>query len=285
MKKLFRFFSIALAASTMMFTACTEENNGQNPDQPATPTYTITVQANNADWGTVSGGGVYAENATATLTATAAEGYTFVGWADGNNQNPRLVTVTGDATYTANFEAKAGVEVSFGTTNWTPSYINGQLASNAIMLRTAQTNATSYPQAQITLSWGENGTATTGTMTGAHRLIYNEAEGTVGISFGDAYVWYFESTYVMFESGLQAGDWWSKDCTANVTALDADALTVSMTVNATMAHITDIITDEGLISIDINDCEARNLSATVINQTLSRYNGKGIMKNASLRIK
>ena len=67
--------------------------------------YTITVLSNNDAWGTVSGGGTYNEGATATLTATPTNGYQFVGWNDGNTDNPRTVTVTGPATYIATFEA------------------------------------------------------------------------------------------------------------------------------------------------------------------------------------
>ena len=65
----------------------------------------ITVASNNNAWGTVSGGGTYNEGSTITLTATPASGYRFVTWNDGNTQNPRTVTVTGNATYIATFEA------------------------------------------------------------------------------------------------------------------------------------------------------------------------------------
>ena len=68
-------------------------------------TYTITATSNNNAWGTVSGGGTYNAGATATLTATAASGYHFVQWQDGNTSNPRTVTVSSNATYTATFEA------------------------------------------------------------------------------------------------------------------------------------------------------------------------------------
>lgn len=64
-------------------------------------TYTITTSATN---GTVTGGGTYDKNASATLTATPNECYQFTQWSDGNTDNPRTVTVTGDATYTAEFE-------------------------------------------------------------------------------------------------------------------------------------------------------------------------------------
>ena len=71
-------------------------------------TYTITATSNNPAWGTVSGGGSYGNGATATLTAMPNAGYHFVRWQDGNTQNPRTITVTVDATYTAYFEADGG---------------------------------------------------------------------------------------------------------------------------------------------------------------------------------
>ena len=62
--------------------------------------YTITTVAEN---GVVTGGGVYVEGEYVTLTATANEGYKFIQWSDGNTDNPRVVTVTSDVTYTAEF--------------------------------------------------------------------------------------------------------------------------------------------------------------------------------------
>lgn len=44
---------------------------------------------------------------TYTLTAQEDECHTFVQWSDGNTQNPRTVSVTADATYTAEYEEKA----------------------------------------------------------------------------------------------------------------------------------------------------------------------------------
>ena len=65
------------------------------------PNYTLTVNA--TEGGTVTGGGTYESGKTATLTATAKDGYTFVSWNDGNGDETRTVTVTGNATYTATF--------------------------------------------------------------------------------------------------------------------------------------------------------------------------------------
>jgi len=65
--------------------------------------YTLTVVSANDNMGTVSGGGEYDYGETAMLAATAAYGYHFVQWTDGNSANPRSVVVTGGATYLAQF--------------------------------------------------------------------------------------------------------------------------------------------------------------------------------------
>ncbi len=93
MKKHLSLIVMALVASAMLFSSCTKEQ------------YTITVNANDPTMGTVTGGGTYDLNATITLTATPNEGYEFVSWNDGNVENPRNITVTADATYTATFQA------------------------------------------------------------------------------------------------------------------------------------------------------------------------------------
>ena len=70
------------------------------------PTYTISVYANPTNGGTVTGGGTYNYGTTVNLTANAYSGFTFDHWQDGNTNNPRTITVTGNATYTAYFEAQ-----------------------------------------------------------------------------------------------------------------------------------------------------------------------------------
>ena len=65
--------------------------------------HTITIQSNNDEMGSVSGGDVYDENTEIQISATPADHYHFVQWSDGNTDNPRTITVTEDATYTAEF--------------------------------------------------------------------------------------------------------------------------------------------------------------------------------------
>lgn len=65
--------------------------------------FTITGESNNIIYGTVTGGGSYANGSTVTLTAVANNGYHFVQWSDGVTENPRTITVSANATYYAQF--------------------------------------------------------------------------------------------------------------------------------------------------------------------------------------
>lgn len=64
----------------------------------------ITAVANDDSYGTVTGGGDYTDGENIILTATPNTGYKFVEWSDGNTDNPRSVTVTGNTTYQAIYE-------------------------------------------------------------------------------------------------------------------------------------------------------------------------------------
>ena len=70
--------------------------------------YNVTVTAEN---GTVEGAGEYEKGATATLTATANEGYEFVNWTKGeevvSTENPYTFTVNADVALVANFQEAA----------------------------------------------------------------------------------------------------------------------------------------------------------------------------------
>ncbi len=69
--------------------------------------HTVTVSADPAEGGTVTGGGTYSDGQSAKLTATANSGYIFSGWyKDGSKVSSNInfsFNVTEDATYTAKF--------------------------------------------------------------------------------------------------------------------------------------------------------------------------------------
>ena len=77
---------------------------------PITSYYTISVLSSDLNMGSAAGSGVYAAGSTATISATANEGYHFVQWQDGNIMNPRTITVTADAEYIAYFAADVANE-------------------------------------------------------------------------------------------------------------------------------------------------------------------------------
>ena len=74
------------------------------------PEYTITVISANPNRGTVTGGGTYPEGTVVTIEATALEGFVFGSWSDENTENPRQITVTGDATYIASFDPATSID-------------------------------------------------------------------------------------------------------------------------------------------------------------------------------
>ena len=84
--------------------------------------YTITVSANPANAGTVSGGGTFQQGQTCTVHATPATGYTFVRWTENGNQvstNANYTfTVNGNRNLVAQFQGQS----YYIAANATPNY-------------------------------------------------------------------------------------------------------------------------------------------------------------------
>ena len=75
--------------------------------------YTMTVNTNDENKGTVSGGGEYLEGDVVTLTATAKEGYELLYWSDRSTENPRNITMTKNEALSAYFVKEYVVEPTF----------------------------------------------------------------------------------------------------------------------------------------------------------------------------
>ena len=98
--------------------------------------YTITVLTNNATMGSATGGGTFEPNATTVISATANSGYHFLYWNDAVTEATRVITVTNNATYTANFAADVYYTIttqtndeSMGTTTGSGQYLSGSSAT------------------------------------------------------------------------------------------------------------------------------------------------------------
>lgn len=74
-------------------------------DFPETSAVAITVNSNNASYGRGLGSDSYLTGKTVIIGAKPEKGYRFVQWNDGNTDNPRTISVSAAATYTAVFEA------------------------------------------------------------------------------------------------------------------------------------------------------------------------------------
>lgn len=213
MKKVLSVLCMALLAGGMIFTSCTK-------------TFTITVNSNNDEWGTVTGGGTYNDQATATLTATPKPGYQFVKWQDGAKQNPYTITVTENATYTAYFEAipsNPGVKVTFKGNSWDAGVIDAALNTtyNFWDVYSMQQEGT-VPVADVAMNKQTTGSATSGI----------NAQGALS---SDDFQWveYYEQFSLTIQD-QPYGDWWAKNATVNISAFDATSLKLTADVNATM---------------------------------------------------
>ena len=76
-------------------------------DFPEASAVAITVNSNNATCGRGLGSDSYLTGKTVLIGAKPEKGYRFVQWNDGNTDNPRTISVSAAATYTAVFEAIA----------------------------------------------------------------------------------------------------------------------------------------------------------------------------------
>ena len=93
------------------------------------PVYTLTVNSNDNNLGTATGGGEYEAGEVAEIEATAAQGVSFVGWSDGSVLNPRGVTVNSNQTITALFGYMLQIfQSEYGTVSGEGAYAAGSTA-------------------------------------------------------------------------------------------------------------------------------------------------------------
>lgn len=97
-------------------------------------TYSLSLSANNAVYGSVAGAGSYVKGTDITISATSNVGYEFVKWSDDVTINPRQITINQDVALTAIFEP-TGLTYSLnlssnntimGTVSGSGEYYNGQ---------------------------------------------------------------------------------------------------------------------------------------------------------------
>ena len=150
-------------------------------------TYTISVSANPANAGTVTGGGPYLEGTYCSVMATPANGYEFVNWTEGGNvvstSASYTFTVTSNRNLVANFQEQIiyySIRVSANPTNGGTVTGGGSYQQGQSCTVSATANADfSF------LNWTENGNVVstsanyTFTVTGGRNLVANFVTGPV----------------------------------------------------------------------------------------------------------
>ena len=81
------------------------ETPGTGSGEDVVAKYTLGLVASPSNGGKVTGAGEYEAGTEVAIKATANSGYTFKKWRDGNTSAQRMVTVDGDKSLTATFEA------------------------------------------------------------------------------------------------------------------------------------------------------------------------------------
>lgn len=156
--------------------------------------YTITVLSSDEVMGVVAGTGSYNYNQEISIRATAQTGYHFIKWHDGDETNPRAITVVGNAEYTAMFAPNTNTAYTlniytqnieddsyqmetqsmYGTTNQltnyeAPNHTGFELQDYEQVTINANGNSVLsvyYNRKSYNLSWNANGgNALTGTYT------------------------------------------------------------------------------------------------------------------------
>ena len=94
---------------------------------------TLTVLSDNLEHGTTIGGGRLAKEIITPIYAIPKPGWCFKQWDDGSTNNPHEVLLTGDATFTAIFDASIECQITspdskYGVVSGTGTYMSGQYA-------------------------------------------------------------------------------------------------------------------------------------------------------------
>ena len=165
-----------------------------------TSSYTIYIEPNPVEGGSVTGAGTYPEGSLCTLTAIANQGYTFMNWTKDNvevsTEATYSFTVTENATYVANFILNQGEVTQENTLaqgyNWWSTYIEQEGINGLEMLEN---------------SLGGNGVA-----------IRSQASGYTDY-YGEAYGWWGSLTSINNESSYRVVA--STPCTVTMTGTEA----------------------------------------------------------------
>lgn len=140
----------------------------------------------------------------------------------------------------------------------------------------------SYPIADVAMNKKSNGSTTSGISDN-------------GALSSDDFQWveYYEDFYLTFQDGSEAGDWWAKNATVNITSFDATSLKVTADVNATMFSAAEAFVNSpehgfNQVGVDAASTAPMTVKITNVDLTSSTKNinkKKGASSKATLGIR
>jgi len=257
MKKFFSYLAfMAVLLGGLTLSSCTKK-------------YTVIVKANHDAWGTVTGGGEYAANSEATLTAMPNPGYVFQKWDNGDSDNPKKVNVTANVTFTAIFvevPSTPGVNVTFNNVPWRADDIDAEYDFND-----GSWYVDAYPDMEAEYPC-------------LSMLMYKHTPGvavssvnTEGILQNGDFGWieYYKEAYMEDEEGSEYGDYWAKLATVNIYEFDATALVFSADVNATMFSAIEAFEGSaGSGPVGVDAASTAPMTVTMTKVQMEPYEGK-----------
>ena len=250
MKKTLSTFCMAIILGGLILSSCTKH-------------YTISVKANNDNWGTVTGGGRFKDGETTTISAKANDGYKFVKWDDGFMDNPRTVIVTSNATYTAIFEEPTinpSAKVTFNGTEWEAGDIGGDYSTTGNQtvwkVAVAPISTHDFPKAECAAYVTAVGNYSDATTNG-----YDYQNNII------ADVEFFESNVLHGTDNKIHGDWWAKNAELTIRDFDATNLKISCTVHATMFNAIEAFVD----GVGIDNATTTEMTMDINHVTLVNF--------------
>ena len=229
--------------------------------------YTITVNSNPSNGGTVTGGGTYAYGSSTTLRAIPNSGFEFMQWQDGSMQNPRVITVTGNATYTALFNTQGGTVY---TLTVTPNYqLLGQTFGSGTYPAGSTVEIAAYPsEYAVFVQWNDGNTQNPRTVVvnsnveyiaefraaNRYTITVESANPNMGEAYGGGT--FFEGAVTEISAIPNAGyvfTGWNDGNTQNprtITVTGDATYTANFSENSVITHTLTVIcnTDQGTVS-------------------------------------
>ncbi len=221
--------------------------NGGFPVFAEPQSFTLTLNVDeNTPYGSVSGGGSYSEiNKEATIIAISQEQYHFVQWNDGNTDNPRVVVLTQDTSFTAQFEADrysivgtASMSISYADDFENPAHDNQWTLQNDNYVNQWHLATLNDTNRALFIS-NDNGVSNNYTINGADSYVFAYTYLTLDAGqYNYSYDWrcnaeqnydYLRVALVPVAIALNYNEWWYGALPVGSIALDGGTQLVQQT--------------------------------------------------------